>query len=100
MTRLELHSALCAVLGSSNVYYQPPTGLQMKFPCIIYSKDDWAVTKADNTAYLSKWRYSVQVVSKTPDHPAIETLLAWPYADFDREYTDGNMYYDIIKIYT
>ena len=36
--RLQLHEELCSVLGSRNVYFQPPETIKLTYPCIIYSK--------------------------------------------------------------
>ena len=38
--RLILHDELITLLGSSNVYFQPPTSIKMNYPCIIYKLDD------------------------------------------------------------
>ena len=34
--RLELHEALCEVLGSRNVYFQPPDNVTMRYPCFVF----------------------------------------------------------------
>jgi len=38
--RLELQEVLESLLGSRNVYFQPPLNLKMNYPCIIYKRDD------------------------------------------------------------
>ena len=49
--RLILQSALEAILGSRNVYFQPPSGFQMQYPCIVYTLDNDFVARADNKIY-------------------------------------------------
>ena len=39
-SRRELHEILVGILGSKNVYYEPPSSLLMKYPAIVYSLDD------------------------------------------------------------
>ena len=36
MSRLELHALLVELLGSTNVYYEPPETLKMSYPAIRY----------------------------------------------------------------
>ena len=38
-----------------NVYFQPPTSLQMKYPAIKYSIDDLGNTFADDQVYKQSW---------------------------------------------
>ena len=37
--RIELQTLLEELLGSKNVYYQPPNNLSMSYPAILYSTD-------------------------------------------------------------
>ena len=38
--RLDLQKIFEDILGSKNVYFQPPESLKMKYPAIRYSLDD------------------------------------------------------------
>lgn len=97
--RLELQSKLEAMLGSRNVYYQPPASIQMKYPAIRYSKAKIDSTKANNKNYISKNRYEIIVISATPDHPVIESILELPYSSYDRWYAADNLNHDVITLY-
>lgn len=46
-SRLRLSQILRSLLGTSNVYFQPP-GSGMKYPCIKYELDGENTTFADN----------------------------------------------------
>ena len=46
--RLELHELLCETLGSRQVYFQPPVNVSMRYPAIVYSRDDIRNNFADN----------------------------------------------------
>ncbi len=61
--RLELHAYLVDLLGSDNVYFQPPPTVKMRYPCIIYQRDNVNTDFADNKPYNHKRRYQVIVVS-------------------------------------
>ena len=39
MSRERLSAILHEVLGSDNVYYQPPESVKMKYPAIVYTRD-------------------------------------------------------------
>ena len=51
-SRLELQSKLEELLGSRNVYYQPPESLKMKYPAIRYSKEDIDSPKTYDNLYF------------------------------------------------
>ena len=51
-TRMDLQVLLETLLGSTNVYYQPPETLKMNYPAIIYSKSRIDTKKADDSTYL------------------------------------------------
>lgn len=98
-SRLELQTLLETLLGSTNVYYDPPTSLNMKYPAIKYSKDDIHITRADNTTYSSMKRYEIIVISKKADHPVIDKLLQLPYCSYDRSYKSDNLNHDVLTLY-
>ena len=68
-SREELSVLLRSILGSSNVYYQPPNGYKLKYPCIIYSLNTIDTVKADNKLYLGHNKYDIQVIDKSPTSP-------------------------------
>lgn len=74
-TRSELHEELCEVLGSRNVYFQPPENLKIKYPCIIYGLDDIDTRRADNKRYISYDRYLLTVISNDPDYDLFIRLM-------------------------
>ena len=39
-SRLNLQDKLEEVLGSKQVYFQPPESLKLKYPCIVYSRSN------------------------------------------------------------
>ena len=49
--RLDLHKIFQDILGSKNVYFQPPESIKMKYPAIKYSLDDIDKLSGDNIAY-------------------------------------------------
>lgn len=98
-SRLELQTKLEELLGSKNVYYQPPESIRMEYPAIVYSKSDIKNTYANDAVYLNKKQYSVIVISKKPDDPVIDKLLEIPYCTYDRSYKSDNFNHDVLTLY-
>lgn len=98
-TRSELNSILKEILGSDNVYYQPPASVKIKYPAIIYSKNNMDIKRADNTVYTMMNCYSVTVIDRRPDNPVIGNLLSLPYCSYDTQYVSDNLNHDVLTLY-
>lgn len=97
--REELQTKLEKILGSRNVYYQPPNGVKMGYPAIRYSLNDVQKTNADDAAYLKRREYQIIVIDRLPDNPAIEALLDLPYCSYERHYESDNLNHDVLTLY-
>lgn len=97
--RLELHSVLQELLGSSNVYYQPPESIKMQYDAIRYSKKTIDSKYANDRKYSMIDCYEVIVISRLPDNPIIKKLLSLPYCSYDRHYVADNLHHDVLTIY-
>ncbi len=97
--RLQLQALLEALLGSRNVYFQPPTNLQMQFPCLVYKRDFAETEFADNKPYRYTKRYQVMVIDRNPDSEIPDKLAALPMCSFDRFYTADNLNHDAFNIF-
>lgn len=97
--RLELHEILCGILGSRNVYFQPPENLKMKFPCIIYEHDSNDVRPANDKKYSKIRRYQVTIIDKDPDTEIPERLDELRFATFNRRFTADNMNNIVYTVY-
>ena len=97
--RLELHSVLQELLGSSNVYYQPPESIKMQYDAIRYSKKTIDSKYANDRKYSMIDCYEVIVISRLPGNPVIKKLLSLPYCSYDRHYVADNLHHDVLTIY-
>ena len=97
--RLELHSVFQELLGSSNVYYQPPESIKMQYDAIRYSKKTIDSKYANDRKYSMTDCYEVIVISRLPDNPVIKKLLSLPYCSYDRHYIADNLHHDVLTIY-
>ena len=97
--RIELHKLLCDVLGSEQVYFQPPPSIQMKYPAIVYSRGNIDKSFADNITYRHICLYKVTVIDYNPDSEIVNKVSALPKCRFDRHYTKDNLNHDTFTIY-
>lgn len=98
-TRLELQTLLETLLGSRNVYYQPPSSLQMKYPAIVYSRDDFMNGHANNGVYTQTIGYLVTVIDKNPDSEIVGKVAKLPLCTFDRSYVSDNLNHSVFTLY-
>lgn len=81
--RQDLQLILEEALGSTNVYFQPPETVKLKYPCIVYELNDSMTLYADNKPYLDYYRYTLTVIDKNPDSEVQKRVKALPYCSFD-----------------
>ena len=98
-SRLDLHEKLCAILGTRNVYFQPPASVQMKYPAIVYRRKDIDTRFANNVVYMQSSSYEVVLIDKNPDSEFVDKILRLPYCSYDRHYTADNLNHDVFTIY-
>ena len=98
-SRPNLQIELEELLGSKNVYYQPPASVQMKYPAIVYSRKDIENTFADNLVYNQLHSYEVIVIDQDPDSMFVEKISKLPTCRFDRHYTADNLNHDVFTLY-
>lgn len=97
--RLELHEMLCGILGTRNVYFQPPESIKMNYPAIVYSLDNVENKYANDGVYLSARRYSVIVIDKDPDSIIVDKIALLSKCRFDRFYTKDNLNHYVFELY-
>lgn len=97
--RLELHEVLCDILGSRNVYYQPPETVKMKYPAIVYSINNIDNGYGDNLPYIQNYAYMVILIDKNPDSEFIDKLANHPRCRFIRNYQSENLNHNVFLLY-
>lgn len=98
-TRLDLQSLLEKTLGSRNVYFQPPSNIQMKYPAIIYKRQKLDNYFGDDLVYMQSHFYSVIVVDSNPDSTIVAAVSQIPGIQHDRSYVADNLYHDSFTLY-
>lgn len=93
VTRLELHEILCTMLGSRNVYFQPPASVKMKYPCIVYEARAMDTRHADNYPYNLTDRYRVIAIDKDPDSILPRKIAMLQGARAAQPYVNDNLHH-------
>ena len=97
--RTSLQTLFEGLLGSKAVYFQPPSSVQMQYPCIVYKRNDHTTNFADNLPYRTETQYEVTVMDRDPDSPIPDRVLALPRCRFDRHFTADNLNHDVFTLY-
>lgn len=98
-SRLDLQAELEKILGSRNVYFQPPSSVQMRYPAIVYSRKDIEKRSANDGLYQKLPSYEVILIDKNPDSKFVEKIIDLPYCSFDRHYESDNLNHDVFTLY-
>lgn len=97
--RYLLQKELVSVLGSSNVYYQPPATLVMQYPCIVYELSKYQDMNADNLSYIHRKQYQVTVIDRDPDSVIPEKLNQFPHSSLNTVFVSDDLYHYVFTIY-
>ena len=102
--RLELDKKLRAILqeeiGKVNIYFQPPEGFKLTYPCIVYQKDTADHMFADNKVYQFTQAYQLTYMDKNPDNTVVERILKeFKWAKYGRNFKADNINHDVIIIF-
>lgn len=99
--REELQTVLEEVLGTRNVYFQPPESFKLKYPCIVYELNRISKAKTNNdTVYKLNKQYTVTIIDDDCDTELPEQLLEkLSYCQHDRRFVSDNLYHDVFTVY-
>lgn len=90
--RLDLQSTLESILGSRNVYFQPPASIHLSYPCFVYSFEGGNHANSDNVKYLKRYRFEVTLITKDPlPEEKMSEIEAIPYCRFNRSFVSDNL---------
>ena len=98
-TRVDLQNVLEELLGSRNVYYQPPESLKMNYPAIVYTRKTIDNSYANNSVYKQNYAYEITVIDKNPDSETVNKISKLPTCRFDRHFKSDNFNHDVFTLY-
>lgn len=98
-SRPNLQEVLEKILGSRNVYFQPPPSVQMSYPAIVYSRATIENVYANNIVYNQHNAYKVIVIDKNPDSEIVKKISQLPLCKHNSSYKSDNLNHDSFTIY-
>lgn len=99
-TRLELQTELETLLGSKQVYFQPPESIKMSYPAIVYEMAGHPTITADNLNYIINNRYIVKIIHKNPDSTLqTDILRKFNLCSQSDVYKADNLYHYVYDLY-
>lgn len=98
-SRQNLQNAFVGVLGSKNVYFQPPESVKLVYPCIIYEESKGRSIRANDLLYLHRKAYDGIIIDKDPDSTIPDRVRALPLCDIGEPYKADNLNHWPFTIY-
>ena len=97
--RLDLQALFEEILGSRNVYFDPPESVKMQYDAIRYSRSKIESTFASDSVYKQDNRYDVTVIYRNPDSDLPHKISRLPLCSHDRHYVADNLHHDVFTLY-
>lgn len=98
-SRLKLQTMLEEILGSRNVYYNPPESVKMQYNAIRYSRKRINNTFANDSVYKQDDCYELIVIYRDPDSDIPMKISKLPRCNHDRQYIADNLIHDVFTLY-
>ena len=99
-SRLNLHEELCEILGSRNVYFQPPESIKLVYPCIVYERSGFNKLAANDAFYRGVNQYHVVVIERDPDSEIPNRIIShFPMCNAGNPYTSDNLNHTPFNLY-
>ncbi len=97
-SRLELHGKLLEFV--SNAYFQPPSDIQLVYPCIIYNKTDKFKEFSNNGIYITLQEYNLTVIDEDPDSLIADDIESGlQYCSINQYYTADELNHITLTLY-
>lgn len=96
--RLALNKELEKTPGCSKVYYTPPTGMEMEYPCIAYELAGSQRRFADNIPYFVKLQWTVTVIDEDPDSQLANIFMNKANCSFVTKYSVSDLNHFVFKM--
>lgn len=97
--RSSLSQMLHNIAGVKGIYYQPPNGTEMKYPCIVYERSDIRNVHADDNVYIQHHMWTITVIDKDPDSNIVQQVSMIRGIRFDRHFASDGLNHDIFTLF-
>lgn len=98
--RLNLHEEFCTLLGTRNVYFDPPESVRMSYDAIRYKLAGKDLKHANDGVYQITNQYDGVVISEDPDCEVPDIVLRhFKMCSFGRPYVADNLHHFPFTLY-
>ena len=98
--RLDLQAIFEEILGSRNVYFQPPASVTMKYDCIRYGLSGKDLIRANDKVYRITNKYDGVVITRDPESAVPDAILMnFEMVNFGKPYVADNLYHYPFTLY-
>lgn len=98
--RLTLHEELCEILGSRNVYFQPPESVKMQYDAIRYELSGMDIKRANDEVYSYTKQYNGVLITRDPDTTTpVDILSHFDLCSLGRPYIADNLHHYPFTLY-
>jgi len=97
--RIELQGILEGILGSRNVYFEPPSNVRMNYPAIVYTRKSIDNLSADDGVYKQDTAYEVIVIDQNPDSHIVYDISRLPKCRHTSHFVSENLNHDGFTLY-
>ena len=98
-SRLKLQTLLEKIMDNRNVYFQPPSNLNMSYPAIRYELNSTDNTHSNNQVYSQNTSYKITLIDRDPDSDRAKEISKLPKCAFNRFYTADNLNHWVYTLY-
>ena len=98
-TRMMLQADLESIRGVKKVYFDPPAGIHMEYPCIVYNYTNDITLYADNQIYLGNRRYTITVIDENPDSRIPLEIMRFPHCSSDRNFKSDGLNHFVFTLF-
>ena len=95
----ELQAEFEELLGSRNVYYNPPESVKMNYDAIVFNRNSIDNKFANDSVYIQSHFYTVTTITYDPDADIIDKISKLPGCSFETSYIAGNLYHNRFKLH-
>lgn len=86
---------------TGKVYFQPPSGTKLTYPCWVIERTTAYQPKANDRTYLFRPGYKCMYMNRTEPDPEVLNLISRRYANctYQNHYVVDNIHHDVFLIY-
>ncbi len=86
------------IMHCDSVYFQPPSSLKLKYPCIVYNLNDINDKKADEISDDRHYQFRLTLISPNPDNNIVDKIMNLKYAKYVRSFSTQGLYHYMFDI--